>query len=629
MPNTQRRYAVGAEPVSDEGTHFRVWAPACRRIEIVERHHETQEPGACHRLEPEGTGYFSGLVRDVRAGQCYGFKLDEDEFIYPDPASRFQPFGPHGASQIIDPGTYEWRIEDFPGALPSGQILYEMHLGTFTREGTYRAAAGEFAELARLGITTIELMPVAEYAGEFGWGYDGVDLWAPSHLYGTPDELRAFVDAAHQHGLAVILDVVYNHLGPDGNYLKRFSEEYFSKRYPNDWGEPLNFDGEASKPVREFYIENARYWIDEYRFDGMRLDATQSIFDSSSRHVIAEIIAAARKATGSRNRRVFIVAENEPQDATLVRPVSQGGYGGDALWNDDFHHAARVALTGRREAYYGDYSGSPQELISALKWGYLYQGQYYSWQSKCRGGPALDLGATQYVTYLQNHDQVANTFGGGRLTEFTTGAALRAFTTVWLLAPPTPMLFQGQEFGASTPFDYFADHRGELGESVRRGRGEFMMQFQSIASGTSAGKLKPPGAREAFEASRLDFSERATHAGIYELHRALLHLRRTDPAFRAQRADRMHGACIGPRALLLRFFCDEGDRLIVMNLGDDLDLCCPSEPLLAPPTNRRWRPILSSEEVRFGGSGYRLPHQDGRWALSSQTAHVLEASSET
>jgi maltooligosyltrehalose trehalohydrolase len=623
LPDKQRRFAVGAEFTGDQGTHFRIWAPACHRVSIVERDARSQQAGSAYPLESERAGYFSGLIHRLTTGHCYSLKLDDDDFLYPDPVSRFQPFGPHGASQIVDPGTYEWQVNDFAGALPCGQVLYEMHFGTFTKEGTYLAAISELAELARLGVTTLEIMPVAEYAGEFGWGYDGVDLWAPSHLYGTPDDLRAFVDAAHRYGVAVILDLVCNHLGPDGNYLERFSPDYFTDRYPNDWGKSINFDDDASGPVREFYVENARYWIEEYRFDGLRLDATQSIIDSSERHVISEIIAGARAIASAQNRRLFIVAENEPQDPAQVRSVEQDGYGGDALWNDDFHHSARVALTGRREAYYNDYLGSPQELISALKWGYLYQGQFYSWQAKCRGQSALDVTALQFVTYLQNHDQVANSLRGDRLSRLTTGSALRALTTVWLLAPPTPMLFQGQEFGASSPFCYFADHRGDLGHSVRSGRREFMTQFQAIASDAAAEELDAPGLRSTFERCRLDFSERATNAGLYELHQVLLKLRKSDPAFRTQRAELMHGACLSPRALLLRFFCEEGDRLVILNLGDDLDLWVMSEPLLAPPRGCRWHLVLSSEDVRFGGNGYRQPRFEEKLILTAQTAYVF------
>ncbi|HWO08644.1 MAG TPA: alpha-amylase family glycosyl hydrolase, partial [Polyangiaceae bacterium] len=472
-------------------------------------------------------------------------------------------------------------------------------------------------------ITTLELMPVAEFSGEFGWGYDGVALWAPTHLYGEPDDLRRFVDAAHAAGLSVILDVVYNHLGPDGNYLASFTPHYFTDRYPNEWGKSLNFDGERSAPVREFFSENARYWIDEFRFDGLRLDATQSIMDSSKQHVIAQITEAARSAARARGGRVYVCAENEPQEVRVAQPLEAGGHGCDAVWNDDFHHAARVALTGRREAYYHDYLGSPQELASALKWGYLYQGQHYHWQKKNRGQSALELDPSHFITYLQNHDQVANSMAGERLHRVASRASLRALTTLWLLAPPTPLLFQGQEFGASSPFLYFADHNPELAPLVQRGRREFLRQFPSIGSQGASEGTDDPASPATFARCKLDFSEREAHAPLYALHIDLLALRRADPCFAAQRADWMHTAQLGPRALLMLFFYPDAHRLIVLNLGDDLALDPAPEPLLAPRAARRWRHVLGSEAVRYGGEGYALPHDNGVWHLTAQSAIVF------
>lgn len=579
-------------------------------------------PGRAHGLEREPNGYFSGWLRELRAGALYSLRLDAEEQVYPDPASRFQPLGPHGPSQIVDAASYRWKTAH-AGPPERGQVLYEMHVGTFTREGTYAAAARELAELRRVGVTTLELMPVAEFPGRFGWGYDGVALWSPTRLYGTPDELRQFVDAAHAAGLSVILDVVYNHLGPDGNYLAQFSPSYFTDRYPNEWGKALNFDGEESAPVREFFVENARYWIDEFRFDGLRLDATQSIIDRSGRHVIADITEAAREAGRRGDRRVFICAENEPQESRLAAPVARGGHGCDALWNDDFHHAARVALVGRREAYYHDYQGSPQELLSALRWGYLYQGQHYYWQEKARGESALELEATSFVTYLQNHDQVANSLTGARIQELTSPALLRAITTLWLLAPPTPMLFQGQEFGASAPFLYFADHHAELSPVVYAGRKDFLRQFPSIATARTSELIDDPAATATFERCKLDFSEREKHAPLYALHVDLLALRQSDEAFAAQRAASMHGAVLGPRALVARFFHPDGHRLIVLNLGDDLKLDPAPEPLLAPRSGRRWRLLLCSEDVRYGGDGYAEPERKGVWQLTARSACVF------
>jgi maltooligosyltrehalose trehalohydrolase len=623
LTDTGRRFAVGAEPFGARGTHFRVWAPKRRSVEVIERHAEHDGAGAAHRLEKDSRGYFAGWVQNLHAGQLYSYRIDTEDELRPDPASRFQPNGPHGPSQIVDSTAYRWRTSGFRGVPARGQVLYELHVGTFTREGTYAAAARELTELARIGVTTLELMPVATFPGRFGWGYDGVALWAPTHLYGTPDELREFIDSAHERGISVILDVVYNHLGPDGNYLDVFAPDYFTNRYANEWGEALNFDGDNSGPVREFFTENARYWIDEFRFDGLRLDATQSMIDNSSRHVIAEITEAARTPAREQNRAIYICAENEPQEALLAKPVGENGYGCDALWNDDFHHTAHAVLTGRREAYYHDYLGTPQELISALKWGYLYQGQHYFWQKKCRGQSALDLQATNFITYLQNHDQVANSTAGDRIQALTSAALLRAVTTLWLLSPPTPMLFQGQEFGASSPFLYFADHNPTLAPKVRAGRREFLRQFPSVASAGATAPESDPSARETFMRCKLDFSEREKHAPLYDLHIDLLTLRRVDEAFAAQRADSMHGATLGPRAFLIRFFHPTGDRLITVNLGDDLELAPAPEPLLAPRNGRSWRRVLTSEDVKYGGKGYAQPHVDGVWQLTAQCASVF------
>ena len=449
----KRRRAVGAEVV-EGGVHFRVWAPSQTEVAVV-------IDGRDFPLQRESDGYFSGLVAEAKAGTLYRFRLEDGD--YPDPASRFQPEGVHGPSQVIDP-TFTFR--DWPG-VSQQRVLYEMHIGTFTPEGTYAAAMQHFPFLADLGINVIELMPVGEFPGEFGWGYDGVDLWAPTRLYGTPDDLRRFVDEAHANGLAVILDVVYNHLGPDGCYLANFTKDYFTDKYENEWGEAINFDGENAHGVRTFVLENAAYWIDEYRFDGLRVDATQSIFDESEPHILREITDAVRAA--AQGRATFVVAENEPQDTRLLRE-----YGFDAMWNDDWHHAVMVAAGGRREAYYTDYAGTPQEFVSMAKLGFLYQGQWYSWQKKRRGTSSIDIPSEQLVVYLQNHDQIANSERGAR----THHPGLIALL---LLQPQTPLLFQGQEFAATAPFTYFADHKPELAEKVAKGRQEFLEQFPSIA----------------------------------------------------------------------------------------------------------------------------------------------------
>jgi maltooligosyltrehalose trehalohydrolase len=462
----QRRLPVGAEVQEAGGVHFRVWAPASPRVAVVCAQSETLENATELALAQEPGGYWSGFIAEARAGDHYRYRLATGDF--PDTASRFQPRGPHGTSRIVDPGAFAWTDQAWRGVSREGQVLYEMHIGTFTREGTWAAAMAQLPHLADLGVTLLEVMPVADFPGRYGWGYDGVNLFAPTRLYGEPDDFRRFVDRAHALGLGVILDVVYNHLGPDGNYLREFAPHYFSTRYRNEWGDALNFDDEFSGPVRELFIANAAYWIDEFHCDGLRLDATQQIFDSSPQHLLAAIAERAREAAGGRG--IYLVNENEPQHALLVRPIEQGGYGLDAIWNDDFHHTAIVAMTGRNEAYYTDYHGSPQEFISAAKWGFLFQGQRYKWQKARRGTPSLDLAPSNFVNFLQNHDQIANSLWGRRVHTLTSAARVRALTALLLLGPNTPMLFQGQEFAASAPFLYFADHTPELAAAVGKGR---------------------------------------------------------------------------------------------------------------------------------------------------------------
>ncbi len=407
----------------------------------------------------------------------------------------------------------------------------------------------------------------------------------------------------------MILDVVYNHIGPDGNYLGQFTDTFFTKKYANDWGDALNFDGDQCGSVREYFIANAHYWIDEFHLDGLRLDATQQILDDSQVHVMAEIVRAVHEAAGG--RATLIVAENEAQEVKVMRPTEQGGYGIDAMWNDDFHHSAMVAMTGRNEAYYTDYRGTPQEFISAVKWGFLFQGQYYHWQKTRRGTPALDMPPARFVTFIQNHDQVANSGNGLRCHCLTSPGRYKAMTALWLLAPGTPMLFQGQEFAASSPFVFFADHHPELAALVRRGRWDFLAQFRSIAAAGGKTGLPDPHDPAAFECCKLDFAERQTNRKYYDLHRDLLRLRREDPVFAAQRPRGVDGAVLGPHALVLRYFSDDGqDRLLLVNLGRDLHLAPASEPLLAPPAGQRWLLRWSSEDPRYGGCGTAPPDTD-------------------
>jgi maltooligosyltrehalose trehalohydrolase len=610
-----RRLPVGAEPQPDGGVHFRVWAPACDEVAV-----EFEADGA-EMLAPEIGGYFSARIERAGVGLRYRFRLDNDPQGIPDPASRCQPDGPHGWSEIVGPSDFSWTDGAWRGLPRERLVIYEMHVGSFTQEGSWAAAAEQLPALATLGITCVELMPVADFSGRFGWGYDGVDLFAPTRLYGRPNDFRGFVDRAHALGVAVILDVVYNHLGPDGNYLKRFSPDYFTDRYANEWGEAINVDGPDAGPVREFFIANAGYWIDEYHLDGLRLDATQQIFDASEDHILAAIVRRVRQAAGSRHS--FIVGENETQHARLVRSPEQHGYGFDALWNDDFHHSATVALTNRREAYYGDYRGHAGEFVAAATRGFLYQGQYSRWQNQPRGTSALDLPPESFVVFLQNHDQIANSAAGIRSHALTSPGAWRAMTGFLLLMPGIPMLFQGQEFSASTPFLYFADFQGDLARDVAKGRGRFLAQFPSLASGDMQARLANPADPETFRRSRLDNAERERHTEAHALHRDLLLLRRDDPVL-GQRPCRADGAVIREAAWLLRFVAETGqDRLLIVNLGLDLPLAPIPEPLLAPPAGQDWRLLWSSEDPSYGGGGPPLPGKDGVWCVPGQSALVL------
>jgi maltooligosyltrehalose trehalohydrolase len=597
----RRRRAVGAELTEDGGVDFRVWAPDRKRVSIV-------IDGADVPLESEDHGYFRGVIGNARAGSLYRFRLDGESETYPDPASRYQPDGPHGASCVIDPAAYEWRDGSWRGPDIDRLVVYEMHIGTYTREGTYRAAAALLPQLRDVGVTMVEVMPLHDFAGRFGWGYDGVDLWAPTRLYGAPDDVRAFVDAAHAQGIAVILDVVYNHFGPDGCYLTKFAKNYFTK-HATEWGDAINFDGEDCEGVREFFSENAAYWIDEFHFDGLRLDATQSIFDSSPEHIVKVVAGRVREAAG--NRKSFVVAENEPQDVALIEQ-----YGVDAMWNDDWHHSAIVAATGRREAYYTDYTGRPQEFVSMAKSGFLYQGQWYSWQKKRRGTPSRSLRPRQLVCCLQNHDQIANSAHGERIHQITSPGKYRALTALLLLGPNTPMLFQGEEFAASAPFLYFADHQGDLADAVAKGRADFMTQFRSIAA--MHDQLPRPNDPLTFERCKLDHSEDDARPRHSRLHRDLLRLRRDDDALRGP----VEGAVIGSDAFVLRY---GGDRLLVVNLGRDLRLDIVPEPLLAPPRDASWGVLWSSESPEYGGSGTAALVIEGVWNIPGQAAFFLTA----
>ncbi|MGV3622348.1 MAG: malto-oligosyltrehalose trehalohydrolase [Archangium sp.] len=603
--------------VTDEGTVFRVWAPKRTKVEVLLNRGEGVER---HALVGKN-GVFSGTF-DARAGTRYRFELDGGE-AFPDPCSRSQPEGPHGPSEVVDARAFKWTDGSWPGVGAKNHVVYELHVGAFTEEGTYGALINKLPYLKSLGVTLLELMPVNGFPGKFNWGYDGVNLWAPNRTYGSPDQLRAFIDAAHAHGLGVILDVVYNHFGPDGNYLGQFSDTWFNAEHPAEWGEAVNFDAPGSEGVRSFVAQNAAMWIREYHFDGLRLDATQNLFDASPKHIVAEITEAARAAAGSRN--VWLVGEADHQERKLVQPVSDGGSNLDAIWVDDFHHASRVAATGEAEGYLHDYDGSARELVSLALRNSLYAGQHFAFAGHPRGTELRRTEPHRVVFALQNHDQISVGLRAERIHKLAGESTTRALTALQLLLPQTPMLFMGQEFFASTPFPWFVDHNEELQPKVTEGRAEFLSKFASVKSAIAQGIL-PTAPADGFAKARLDWK---MNEAALAFHRELIHLRKKTALINSPRRDQFDAAVLSDRELVLRWFGDDGaDLLLIFSLGADRDLTPCSEPLLAPPQGKKWQLVLSSEDARFGGRGViSIPDGTHAWRLQGRCATLLQAHS--
>jgi maltooligosyltrehalose trehalohydrolase len=513
---------------ADGVTTFTVWAPEREAVDLI------VEDGAgsalsVRPLQRDERGYWSGAFRDIGAGARYRYRLDRaEDRTFPDPASRFQPLGVHGPSQVVDPATFEWTDAAWRVDPLERLVIYELHVGTFTPAGTFAAAIERLPHLARLGVTAIELMPIADFAGDYNWGYDGVALFAPARCYGTPDSLRRLVDAAHRHGLAVILDVVYNHFGPDGAYATVFSPHYFSDRHRSPWGRGINFDGPHSAEVRRFFIENARQWIRDYHVDGLRLDATHAIVDESTPHFLAELTSALRADTG---RDVILTAEDHRNLAQMMMPVGSGGWGLDAVWADDFHHQVRVHTARDRDGYYADFSGTTHDIAETLTQGWFFRGQYSSHLDQARGTDPSPLDPPRFVICIQNHDQVGNRVDGSRLHHDIDPAAFRALSALLLLAPHTPLLFMGQEWATTSPFQFFTDHHDELGRQITKGRRAEFASFEAFGDD----EVPDPQARETFERSHVNWDELSAmpHAGILRLYERLLDLRRSHPAMRA------------------------------------------------------------------------------------------------
>jgi maltooligosyltrehalose trehalohydrolase len=590
------RPALGAF-FDDAGVSFRVWAPTRRQVDLV-----LDPQGAApryERLQRSGDGTFTGTFDTVRSGDLYMYLLDGDG-PYPDPCSRYQPQGVHGPSAVVDPTAFEWSDHAWQGIPLERAVIYELHVGTFTLAGTFAGVAEQLPYLAGLGVTAIELMPVADFPGSRNWGYDGVSLFAPCRRYGTPDGLRQLVDAAHRAGLGVVLDVVYNHFGPDGAYCTVFSPFYRSARHQSPWGAAINLDGDQSGPVRAFFVENALHWLHEYHIDGLRLDATHWLLDDSTPHFVAELATRVRESVTDRT--VLLMAEDERNMATIVRRPPEGGWGVDAVWADDFHHHVRRRSAGDRDGYYQDYSDSIADLAATLCRGWFYCGQYSEYAGAPRGTGPAGVQLERMIFCLQNHDQIGNRPFGRRLHHQIDPALFRALSALLLFAPETPLLFMGQEWAARTPFLFFTDHDPELGRLVTEGRRREFSRFQAFADEETRARIPDPQALSTFEASRLDWDERVLgpHAGMLELYRALLRLRRTEKALEAgTRFDVVELDDDG--MALTRDDAAGGALLLVAWLRGsgayEYDRQGPTIP------GQRWNLLLSTEEPRFQSSG--------------------------
>lgn len=592
---------IGANPDAS-GVTFRVWAPGHERVDVIIYGPDAE---AVHPLAAEADGYYTAHIEGIGAGARYKYRLDGSD-TFPDPASRSQPDGVHGPSEVVDPNAFRWTDEGWRGLPLEAMVLYELHVGAATPDGSFGALIDRLDDLVELGVTAIEIMPVAEFPGERNWGYDGVDLYAPASAYGGPDAFKRLVDAAHGRGLVVVLDVVYNHFGPEGNYLPAFtSGRIFTERHHTPWGAAVNYDGEQSGPVREFVIDNALYWIHEYHVDGLRLDATHAIVDDSPVHILQELTTRVRASAGPERHLVFI-AEDERNERKVITPVEEGGLGLDGVWADDFHHQLRRLIAGDREGYFRFYSGTAEDLARTLRQGWYDEGQTPDLRDEPRGTPAGDLPPPRFVHCIQNHDQVGNRALGDRLSQDVHSAIYRAASALLLLSPYTPLLWMGQEWAAATPFLYFTDHPEELGKLVTEGRREEFKGFSAFADPESRERIPDPQAADTFLRSKLHWEERGRppHAGVRRLYRELLALRRAEPALRSRARDSFRAAALGDAGLALRRSDgNAGAILLVVSFTGPLRIDLADREETRAPDGGEWKLLLATGEARFGGRG--------------------------
>jgi maltooligosyltrehalose trehalohydrolase len=548
---------------------FSVWAPHCRQVTVALNGGKGERSLS---LESSDTGLFTGVLDDVDPGSDYSYRLDQGP-PRPDPVSRYRPAGVHGPTRIIDPADFSWSDQGWTGVSPADLIIYELHIGTFSPEGTFDSVIERLPMLTQLGVTAIEIMPVAEFPGSRNWGYDGVSLYAPQSTYGGPDGLRRLVNASHQEGLAVILDVVYNHVGPEGNYLTEFGP-YFSDRHRTAWGDGWNLDGPESDEIRRYIVDNALYWITEFHVDGLRLDAADKIVDQSALHILEEIVAAVRHQRRALGRRINLIAESNANDPRFIQTLDRGGYGLDAQWTDDFHHAVHVALTGEHQGYLEDFRG-----VGTVAKAFTH------------GRSASHLPSDRFVVCIQNHDQVGNRATGERLSALVPAETLRLGAAVLLLSPYVPLLFMGEEYGEVNPFLYFVSHGDSaLVEAVRQGR-----RRECGALGGAA-DIPDPQAEATFTRSKLEWSRLVVpaHAQLRALYTDLLRLRRKEPALRPAAASIGVSHDDDDRWVRVGFAVPGSELVAAFNFADEVRTVSLLQPAAL---------MLSTDDPKYGGRG--------------------------
>lgn len=578
---------LGATVLDNDRVRFHLWAPFAKNVEVA-----LQEPEArTIRLTAGEGGYFIGVAEDCAPGTNYFYQWGDKE-RWPDPASRYQPQGVHGPSQVIR-SDFAWEDQAWEGAALQDYLIYELHVGTFTPEGTFEAILPHLPSLRDLGITALELMPVAQFPGERNWGYDGVFPFAVQHSYGGPESLKKLVNACHQSGLAVILDVVYNHLGPEGNYFKKFGP-YFTDRYRGPWGEALNFDGPQSDPVRHYFLENARYWIREFHFDALRIDAIHGIYDFSAMPFLAELAETIQAQHHELKRKIYAIAESDLNDVKVIRSRAQGGYGFDAQWSDDFHHALHTLLTGEKEGYYQDF-GNLDQLAKAYREGFVYSGQYSPYRRRRHGNDCRDFPAERFVVFSQNHDQTGNRLKGERLSQLTPFEAQKLAAAAVLFSPYLPLLFMGEEYGETAPFPYFISHTdSKLVQAVREGRKSDFQDF--------SWKEEPPDPQD--EATFLSAKLKRHHGVLWKFYQELIRLRKEVPASVRVSKKGLTVERIDASPVLSLVREAKGQAWLALLLFDssryDLEWAGPGGT---------WKKVLDSSQDKWEGPGESLPRR--------------------